>query len=243
MAKAPKTHESDQVRKKHSFPRLIIIVLGGVIVFALLGVSTYLFLQNQSLQKHAGSATNPINQEVADLTEKVGKLYDLPTGEPVTVATVSDVTKLDDQKFFVRAKNGDKVLIYKEAGKAILYRPSTNKIIEVGPVTSTEDTATEQRTMPVRVALYNGTTVNGLTKEVEASLQTLSSLQVDIVDKETASSSAYEESIVVDLSGKYQQQAMQLATFVKGKVGTLPEGEAKPDDADILIILGKSYVE
>jgi hypothetical protein len=57
----------------------------------------------------------------------------LPAEQP-TVATVSDITKLKDQAFFNNAKNGDKVLIFKNTKKAIIYRPSTNQIIEIAPI-------------------------------------------------------------------------------------------------------------
>jgi cytoskeletal protein RodZ len=72
--------------------------------------------------------------EVDALVGRVSRLMALPTDETPTVATVTDAEKVKDQPFFANAENGDKVLIYQKAGKAILYRESENKIIEVGAV-------------------------------------------------------------------------------------------------------------
>ena len=62
----------------------------------------------------------------------MGKLIELPKNEKPTVATVLDKTKLVDQPVFANAENGDKVLIYQGGQYALLYRPSTNKIISIG---------------------------------------------------------------------------------------------------------------
>lgn len=72
--------------------------------------------------------------EVDALVAQVGKIIALPTDEKPTVATVTDASKVKDQPFFAKAQNGDKVLIYQKAQKAILYRPSSNIIVEVGAV-------------------------------------------------------------------------------------------------------------
>jgi len=72
--------------------------------------------------------------EVDMLISDVGKLLSLPSDEKPTVATITDVEKLKEQVFFKNAMNQDKVLIYTNAKKAILYRPSENKIVEVGAV-------------------------------------------------------------------------------------------------------------
>lgn len=73
-------------------------------------------------------------KEIELLVSRVGKLIVLPEGEQPTMATVTDPEKLKDQPFFSKAKNGDKVLIYTNARKAILYDPTQNKIIEVAPL-------------------------------------------------------------------------------------------------------------
>jgi len=72
--------------------------------------------------------------EVNALIAKVSKLMVLPTDETPTVATVTDASAVKDQPFFAQAVNGDKVLIYQNAGEAILYRESENRIIKVGAV-------------------------------------------------------------------------------------------------------------
>lgn len=72
-------------------------------------------------------------QSIALITT-LGKLIELPEGETPTIATISDLTKLKDQAFFSQAQNGDILFAYTTAMKAILYRPSTNKIINVAPI-------------------------------------------------------------------------------------------------------------
>jgi hypothetical protein len=65
---------------------------------------------------------------------KISKLMVLPANETPTVATVSDPEALKDQAFFANAQKGDKVLIYAQAKKAILYSTTLNKIIDVAPL-------------------------------------------------------------------------------------------------------------
>lgn len=87
-------------------------------------------------QKYADIKENPqktVEESTEKLVEEVGRLIELPDETP-TVATVVDPEKLKDQAFFARAKAGDKVLIYGNARKAILYNPETKKVIEVAPV-------------------------------------------------------------------------------------------------------------
>jgi hypothetical protein len=237
------------VAKKKGLKRWIFFIGIGGVMLSLVGTSGYFFMKYQSAQTQVQGTAD--TKEADDTIKKVGELVLLPEGEQATLATVTDITKLAGQTFFARAKNGDKVLIYEQSKKAILYRPSSNMIIDIGPVGSTgastgtqtaTPSATETISKPVRVAIYNGTTTSGLTRKAEPELVALSSLQVAVVAKENASSSAYTESVVIDLTGQNQAAASQLATYAKGQVGTLPAGEAKPE-ADILIILGDSYTQ
>ncbi len=73
-------------------------------------------------------------KEVKNLTSALDKLMILPESETPTVATVSDPEALSDQPFFVGAQKDDKVLIYSNAKRAILYRPSVDKIINIAPL-------------------------------------------------------------------------------------------------------------
>jgi hypothetical protein len=105
-----------------------------VLVLAL-GIAGGVFLAQQ---KPAWFGLSPgaaaVQAQVDATVARVGKLIALPTDEKPTVATVTDASKVKDQTFFQNAKNGDVVLIYTKAQKAILYDPSANIIVEVGAV-------------------------------------------------------------------------------------------------------------
>lgn len=72
-------------------------------------------------------------EETAAIVSRIGKFMELPAEEP-TIATVTDAAGLASQPFFTRSQNGDRILIYVKALKAILYRPATNRVIEVAPL-------------------------------------------------------------------------------------------------------------
>ncbi len=102
------------------------ILIGGGAVY--LGVKTYpTFFGLPMSQGQAQS-------EVDTLLSEIGQFMSLPADEKPTVATVTDVEKIKSQSFFRNAQNGDSVIIYSEAKKAILYRKSEKKIIEVGTI-------------------------------------------------------------------------------------------------------------
>lgn len=112
-----------------------------VVVFIILaGAAFYFFTKYQELKKNPDVVSQ---EEAIDLAAEVGEIMVLPQGEVPTIATVSDPALLADQPFFKDAKKGDKVLIYSQAGKAILYDPEAKKIIEVAPITNGKATTPE----------------------------------------------------------------------------------------------------
>jgi hypothetical protein len=114
---------------RKSWRRLAIILLViGVIVLAFEYIHTKNQLSDLSNPKKANQS------EARKIIDKVNKYAQLPTNETPTLATVNDVSKLKTQTFFKNAQNGDKVLIYAQSGRALLYRPSTDQIIEYSEI-------------------------------------------------------------------------------------------------------------
>ena len=111
---------------------IIVFFAIAVLVGGFFGYREYMDLrqENQRLSNPEEAAKTDIERT----KEQVGQLIVLPDGEEPTVANVVDVSKLEGQEFFKNAENGDKLLVYQEAQKAILYRPSIDKIIEVSTI-------------------------------------------------------------------------------------------------------------
>jgi hypothetical protein len=68
--------------------------------------------------------------ESARVSRAVSELAIVPDETPI-VTTVTDPAKLADTPLAGEAKIGDKVLFYQEAKRAILYRPSENRIVDM----------------------------------------------------------------------------------------------------------------
>lgn len=252
---------SAATEKKHRFvlnKQMKIVVVLFIIAFLASIPALYFYSQYKASQQKQ-NPTAAAQAQVQSLIARVGQLILLPTNEVPTVATVSDKTKLAGQTFFAHTENGDQVLIYQTARKAYLYRPSANKIIEVGPVNvePTKSAAAAPETevagasisttlsptpAEVRVVLYNGTNTAGLTRKAEP-LVTKTGSGIKVVAKENATSTEYTSTQVIVLQKNASDIAKSIANSVNGSVvSSLPKGEVAPA-ADILIILGSDFAE
>jgi hypothetical protein len=71
-------------------------------------------------------------QEIRDIVEKVKAHMSLPEGEDPAMATVINAESLaKEQPFYKDASNGDKVIVYQKANKAILYNPIKDIVVNV----------------------------------------------------------------------------------------------------------------
>lgn len=135
-------NQSVEKRKGHLF-RLVRskkFLLIALIVALLVSVAYFVFAYAKT-RDELTKAQNPEQAakiEAEDLAKKLSSFVELPKDEAPTLATVNDAEKLKSQVFFAEAQNGDKVLVYTQARKALLYRPSTQKIIEYAPVALSE---------------------------------------------------------------------------------------------------------
>lgn len=109
-------------------------IIAGLVLAALIAWLAYGYVTTKNQLEQVKSPSGQGLTETQRLVNKVSLLVDLPQGETPTIASVNDASKLKNQAFFASAKDGDKVLIYSKAGKAVLYRPSTNRVIEYSTV-------------------------------------------------------------------------------------------------------------
>ena len=207
---------------KRSFvsKKTILRTINVLIILALAGAAGYYYRQYDDLKN---STPEKLQQAQTDqYINEVGKLYSLPQNEKPDVATVKDKEALKKQyPFFDQAENGDVVLIYKDSKLAILYRPTTKQLIKVGPVN-----------------IESGVTVRVLGKEADRA-----AVEKALNDNQLSFSKADPKTAVVgitvvDVKGTNSEQAKKLAEIVGGKVGTLPVGEDKPSDVDLLVFVG-----
>ena len=232
---------------------LVIIVIGALI-------AGYAFIRPDN--SIAGGKLSP--SQISSLISEVGDKMVIPKGETPTIATVTDITKLENQPFFRNAQNGDKVMIFGSTNMAILYRPSIHKIVMVAPINAQNNpvaaatipspapsgvnisvtpspTPTAQ---PVKIVILNGTKVAGLAKKGEALIKS-DTIQVVALGNTVGD---YAISSISNVSKiKYTdselQKVVSTLSKIKVKVLKLPTDETAPIGADMVIILGKDFAD
>lgn len=182
--------------------------------------------------------------EVAQLTKEVQEIMYLPDETP-SIATVTDKDLLSTEVFFQKAENGDKVLLFTTNQKAVLYRPSTKKVVEVAPLINPPPSATPSK-QPVSapdaervlITLLNGSTKVGITNTVDESLTTAFPF-LQVVAKQPAAKTDYTQSLVADMTGTNSELAQQIAQQLGAVIATLPEGELAYE-GEMVVIIGNN---
>ena len=224
----------------------ILIGFFGLVFLVTLGSAVYFYDQNLKLKVTSDETAKEDNQK---LLSEVGKIIELPSNESPTVAVVSDKEKLSGNVFFKNSQNGDKVLIFAEAKKAILYRPSTKKLIEVANINLADSNGVVARSkdenveaVAIKMSIFNGTKEDNIFQDIENKLKE-QKINAEFVTKRNALRDNYIQTLVVDLTGESSESADQIAKALDGQVGSLPKGETKPEGSDILIIAGLNLVK
>lgn len=122
------------MRVKAILPIILIVLVVLVVVLDTQRRRAQSELKNLTVRLEQLQGNNEANQEKArDVVRRVEELMDIDTSVEPTVATIVDVQKLrESNSFYDKAENGDFLIVTQT--RAILYRESTDRILDVVPV-------------------------------------------------------------------------------------------------------------
>ncbi len=214
-------------------------VVSIVIIAVLIGSMFYFHWFGVGL-----SAQQRAQIELKAAVTAVGKLILLPKNETPALAKITNAKKLAvQQPFFTNAKDGDELLIFQKSSRAIIYSPSRNIIVNVGPIQrpSKPSAVATPRTLHtpqnVSVEVLNGSNKSGI---AASSAKIISSLGDKVVGVTDAKKSDYKKTIVIDIA-RTSASAAAANTIAKKLNATvtqsLPNGESN-SKADVMVILG-----
>lgn len=214
------------LQTKKKVPVLMIIA-----VVLMLGEGVFGGIYFKKYTDLKASSSKSVEDKNKELVTKVGKVYQLPSGEDPVVLNVNKDPKeftTDQEKAFAKTfkdlKKDDIILLYQKASVAIEWRPSESKVIATAPLAVAAG---------VNVALIaNAETQAVLTQTLTTKLPD----DVRIGGKATPIGQ-YSTTTVIDLTGKKADVAKKVAEAVGGTVSTaFPVGEKAPDGAEIVVI-------
>lgn len=240
------------------------LLLQGIILFSAAASAWYFYREYRLLPEEIEA------RNIRTVTEKIKKIVDIPTEEDPLFFTIDDLKRFSGQNFFDRAEVGDQVLVYRNAGRAFLYRPSKGKLVDISsvninavsssegefqkkvtPVNNQESSLEFQPENPQEVAQSFESAItksiriaifDGSYGRANALKKTLEERfpKINIVLEKKASTS-YIDTMVVDVTGENDKAVKNLSTFLGATATTLPaEENINSEDADILVIVGSA---
>jgi len=132
------TMTKKSVKKGSAMPPYRMYVIALVVLLLMLGGGYYGWMKYQEMynspaaQEQAAAAA--ADAEKKEVLEKLSKLMVLPEGDPVLFKVSDQEQMRKQQAFFKDTMNDDVLLVFQQSSKAIIYRPSTNLVVNVGPI-------------------------------------------------------------------------------------------------------------
>jgi len=107
------------------------VTLGLLVLVLFVGAGSSFFFYQKSKLQPAQTQTEEGGVELALAVANIAGLAVVPQDDEPVLVLVSDPAQLTADSFFDDSQAGDQVLIYPRVGKAYLYRPITNKIVNI----------------------------------------------------------------------------------------------------------------
>lgn len=237
--------ESKEKRFKVGGSKVGLKVMLGLFTTTAVVLAGFFYFKWQGLKNNSSEVTQQENlKEIEEMVEKIGKLVWLPEGEVPVLVRIEDKEKINkNQNFFEKTENGDVMLVYKEAKKAYLYRPSENKLINMAPVNIEgsdgveEIREVEEKSEVFEVVIRSSAQATEISEDFsKALLAEFSNLRV--LDLENTTNDGYDNSLLIVNSDEIGELADEIADkFGLLIVETLPEGEVF-SESDLVVILG-----
>ncbi len=119
----PDNREQHKPRSKRRPRRMGIIIL-VLLLLAAISASAWLFIKyREAIEANPKTDEQRTIQQVADIIEA-------PDEQP-SVVTVLDASKLANKDLAERARDDDKLLVYAEHKRVVIFRPSSGKIVDM----------------------------------------------------------------------------------------------------------------
>lgn len=210
---------------------VLVILLGVVVGFMVIGNN------DGGADSEQVSASRAADTE--DVLKKVSRHINLPEGTPVVVEIKDIDLLLSQSAFYYGAQNGDVLLLFAESQRAMIYSPSRDLLVNVGPVQfDNSGDAGQSVNRAITIEVRNGSGVSGEAGKLGRSLN--ADVMYAVIGMNDAANTNYTETIVVNRTGAtIASQVQELADRVEGRVvESLPLDEAN-SLADVIIIIGK----
>ncbi len=209
-----------------------------------------------------------VKKELAAAVAGVSKLIILPQDDEPVLATVTDAkTLIAQQAFFVGSENGDQLLLFPRNLKAVLWSPSRNLIVNVGPMQQQQSAVVNQQLAPNNSQLTAGanTAVSASAEATAGRQNTILAVEVrngtdkigyastvadqirantgySVIKVADAAKKDYPKTVIFSRAKNDNQKQLvnELAAAFKADVILdFPAGE-KSTEADALVILGEN---